>query len=64
MSDQHWSTPEAHAYFRDLNSSGVAWEFLRRNPEYGADYAKPDVRAALDAGSPGPAQRWGLRFRG
>ena len=64
MSSSDWRSPSAYEYLQDLNSSGLAWEFLRRNQEYRADYATLDFRAALDAGVAGPERRWGLVFRG
>ena len=64
MSSTGWLSPEAYGYLRDLNFGGLAWEFLRRNPGYCADYAAPRFRAALETGAAGPEQRWGLRFRG
>lgn len=43
-----------------LNVPGFAWEFLRRNPDYHADYA----RGLTDrqGGQGGIDARWGLRF--
>lgn len=64
MSDQDWRSPKAYDYLQDLSAPGLAWEFLRRNADYRADYANPDIRAALDAGAAGSTRRWGLRFRG
>ncbi len=64
MSNPDWRSPSAYGYLQDLNSGGLAWEFLRRNQEYRADYATEEFRAALETGVPGPERRWGLRFRG
>lgn len=64
MSGADWRSSSAYDYLHDLNSGGVAWEFLRRNEEYRADYANPRFRAALDTAIAGPERRWGLRFRG
>ncbi len=64
MSIKDWRSPSAYDYTRDLNSVGVAWEFLRRNPDYRADYANARIRAALETGAADPERRWGLRFRG
>lgn len=63
MPDEDWRSPRAYDYLQDLSSSGLAWEFLRRNADYRADYANSDIRAALDAGAAGSTRRWGLRFR-
>ncbi|MBI1208513.1 MAG: hypothetical protein GC191_14670 [Azospirillum sp.] len=50
-----------------LDDAGWAWEFLRRNLEYGTDYQR--CHQAEQAGAPdaarmteGASQRWGLRF--
>lgn len=64
MSIADWRSPSAYDYLQDLNRPGVAWEFLRRNQEYRADYSDPNFRAALGAATDGPELRWGLRFRG
>jgi hypothetical protein len=64
MSSSDWRSASAYEYLQDLNSSGLAWEFLRRNQEYRADYTNHEFRAALDAGVAGRERRWGLRFRG
>jgi len=64
MSRPDWRSASAYEYLQELNSAGIAWEFLRRNAEYCADYANPEFRAALDAGSAGPERRWGLTFCG
>ena len=41
----------AYDFLQDLSSSDLAWEFLRRNADYRADFANQDLRAALDAGA-------------
>ena len=35
----NWLAAETYAYTGTLSASQWAWEFLRRNPEYGDDYA-------------------------
>ncbi|WP_374575982.1 transcriptional regulator domain-containing protein [Phenylobacterium sp.] len=55
-----WRTPDAYAYLDDLIASDLAWECLRRNADYQADFqasAHRGADAALSA-------RWGLRFPG
>jgi hypothetical protein len=34
----NWRSPEAYAYLNELTPADLAWEFLRRNPEYIRDY--------------------------
>ena len=46
----------AYLYVVSLDPSGLAWEYLRRNPGYRADCA-----AAEAGGSTGGAEPWGLR---
>lgn len=56
-----WRKSSDYSYLRQLDRSGLAWEFLRRNLEYRKDFAK-----ILDAASPDAmviAERWGLCFR-
>ena len=52
-----WRDAHAYDHFDHLDVSGLAWECLRRNDAYRADYA------AIEAGGGSPA-KWGLRFRG
>ena len=50
-----------------MDPADLAWEFLRRNPEYRAAYAAHAHAAhahAADCRTDGPARRWGLRFPG
>lgn len=63
MTAGDWRSAEAYDYVRDLDPADMAWEFLRRNPEYRQDFdrlahERPDTErdAAL-------LHRWGLRFR-
>ena len=60
-----WRSSTRYAYVNQLHHAEIAWEFLRRNPDYHRDY--PDiVRAIRRGGDPAEAlaRRWGLRFRG
>ena len=63
MTAGDWRSAEAYDYVRDLDPADMAWEFLRRNPDYRQDFdrlarERPDTDrdAAL-------LHRWGLRFR-
>ena len=57
-----WRNPEAYDYLDGLAAPDLAWEFLRRNPDYQRDYAalmaNPDDPAAAAAFR----ARWGLLF--
>ncbi|NJL73615.1 MAG: hypothetical protein HC888_19890 [Candidatus Competibacteraceae bacterium] len=64
-----WRTASDYDYTATLDADGWAWEFLRRNQEYRADFEQ--CRAAERAASPAAtelmeaaSQRWGLRFPG
>ena len=50
-----WRNDHAYDHFDDLDLSGLAWECLRRNATYRADYE----RKRQDGGVPSD---WGLRF--
>ena len=62
-----WRSPEAAAALKNLDRSGVAWEFLRRDPEYCEHYAS--VARRMDSGAISPetgltelSDRWGCLF--
>ena len=62
MPREDWRSPGAYAFADRLAPEGLAWEFLRRNPEYRTDAS---AAAAIEGSSPDdPAARWGLRFPG
>jgi Proteobacterial transcriptional regulator-like domain len=62
MPKPDWRSAAAYDYVRGLTLPNLAWEFLRRNPDYRGDY-----EAALTAGSQEGetilGSCWGLRFR-
>src|SRR6266849_9754961 len=61
---QEWRSEAAYAYLNDLTPAELAWEFLRRNPEYQRDYRTAADATADQAKSSGPLiAQWGLRFR-
>jgi hypothetical protein len=62
MSKEEWRSKAAYDYAEALEPSGLAWEFLRRNPDYRAAF-ETAVRPA-DDGTFDPGRRWGLRFPG
>jgi hypothetical protein len=58
-----WRSAAAYAYLTDLNPAELAWEFLRRNPDYQRDYRAAARDAAGQAEFPEPlVLRWGLPF--
>lgn len=63
-----WRSQNAGDALKDLDRSGLAWEFLRRNPEYREDYRQALQRIASGAITEEAAlaeisRRWGLSFR-
>ena len=50
-----WRAAAAYFYTLDLDGPALAWEYLRRNPTYRAEWVARTRRRA------GPASRWGLR---
>lgn len=66
MSNEPWRSDVRYQALDRCSAVDLAWEFLRRNPDYRADYN------AFAGGAPaGPARvddarwgRWGLSFRG
>ena len=62
MSTEDWRSRAAYQYAAAMEPESLAWEFLRRNPDYRETYKA--VSAQADDGTDGPARRWGLRFPG
>ena len=61
---QEWRSEAAYAYLNDLTPAELAWEFLRRNPEYQRDYRTAADATADQAELPESLiTQWGLRFR-
>ena len=64
--DDQWRSEGRYAGLAQLPPEDLAWEFLRRNPEYQSDYAQIQ-REEASAKGPGAARarlaRWGLTFR-
>ena len=57
-----WRSEAAYAYVENLHPRELAWEFLRRNPDY-----QDDVRPAPadpESSTERLVRRWGLCFRG
>ena len=68
MSRADWRAPGAYEELRSLDAPGFAWEYLRRNPDFGRDRARLEMAAHRDALTEADAetfaQRWGVRFHG
>lgn len=50
-----WGVSAAYLYVLDLDDSGVAWEYLRRHPDYRSDWVRRKRVVSF--------ARWGLRWR-
>jgi hypothetical protein len=64
MSQFDWRSPQAYDRTATLETPGLAWEYLRRHPDYHRDFQ------AVAGKDPDPMsittfrKRWGLSFRG
>jgi hypothetical protein len=54
-----WRSAAAYAYLNDLNPAELAWEFLRRNPDYQRDYRAAAGHTEFPEAL---TLRWGLPF--
>jgi hypothetical protein len=63
-----WRSQDAVDALLELDRAGLAWEFLRRNPDYRDDFRQTSQRIALNEISEEGAmtefsRRWGVSFR-
>jgi hypothetical protein len=67
MSRTDWRSPGGYEDLRSLDAPGLAWEYLRRNPDFARERAK--LARAARRGTLNPAtadefaRHWGVRFR-
>ncbi|MFB4382269.1 DUF6499 domain-containing protein [Agrobacterium sp. LR_9] len=60
-----WRISTAYDYVNELDAPDLAWEFLRRNPEYQQDYNRLKQRGLReDQAAAALSAKWGLSFRG
>lgn len=60
-----WRISTAYDYVNELDPPDLAWEFLRRNPEYRQDYQRlKDGGLEEDKVEVVLSNKWGLSFRG
>lgn len=58
-----WQAPGAYSDIKAIPARGFAWEYLRRDENYHADYLAISRMEAPDDGIvAGFSRRWGLRF--
>lgn len=53
-----WRSADAYDYLDELSAADLAWEYLRRNPDYQNDFETASQGRGPDA----LGARWGLRF--
>ena len=58
MTTMEWRPTAAYLYILNLDSAGLAWEYLRRNPAYRSEWK--DIRQSRSASR---AEHWGLQCR-
>ena len=61
MSKFDWRSPSAYDRVEEADITGLAWECLRRNPNFQADHRS--TAKTIPNVSPDFRQRWGLSFR-
>ncbi|WP_427144821.1 transcriptional regulator domain-containing protein [Rhizobium pisi] len=63
--EESWRSESAYDYIDTLTTSELAWEFLRRNPDYRSAFqALRSSGRWSDEIATAFAQQWGLCFRG
>ena len=65
MSRFDWRSAASYEEVLEFDAAGFAWEYLRRNPEYQAEYAGISGDGSTDADAMSAFRRkWALCFRG
>jgi hypothetical protein len=54
-----WRDPQAYAFVKVAAADAIAWEFMRRSPQYQQDVAAARSTKAMRA----LRKRWGLQYR-
>jgi hypothetical protein len=63
MSEFDWRAPESFKRVQDADITAIAWEYLRRNPDYRRDYEEMAGARRVHHVTAGFRRRWGLCFR-
>ncbi len=64
MSRPDWRSTDSYRPALNYDAAAFAWEYLRRNLEYRADYAKSvEVSSLETTGIVDMRKRWGVCFR-
>lgn len=59
-----WRDPRPYSQLRGIDRAGLMWEWLRRDTDYIAWYARASKITGGPVGSPRDLAQWGLHFRG
>lgn len=63
MSQNDWRSPASYRAMQSADLAGFAWECLRRNAEYRAEYESLPNRRSSFGVNDRFRQQWGLSFR-
>jgi hypothetical protein len=63
MPEFDWREPESYKRVQDAEITAIAWEYLRRNPDYRCDYEKMAKAGRVHNVTAEFRGRWGLCFR-
>jgi hypothetical protein len=63
MPEFDWRAPESYKRVQDAENTAIAWEYLRRNPDYRRDYEEMARAGRVHNVTAEFRRRWGLCFR-
>ena len=65
LAGEDWRSAERYADVNGCSAAALAWEFLRRNPDFGDEFANlgQDASSGLADADGVRLARWGLSFR-
>jgi hypothetical protein len=65
VSNEGWRSDERYKSLDGCSAPDLAWEFLRRNPDYRSEFKQTHEVASAGSQRADPARwaRWGLSFR-
>ncbi|WP_456749404.1 transcriptional regulator domain-containing protein [Bradyrhizobium sp. USDA 4341] len=58
-----WRSEESYGGLKKADAADLAWEWLRRNPDYQKDYMELLSRERTSATTAQFRRKWGLAFR-
>ncbi|WP_225157422.1 MULTISPECIES: DUF6499 domain-containing protein [unclassified Bradyrhizobium] len=62
MPDTDWRSEEAYSGLKKADAADLAWEWLRRDPDYQEDYRRLSRRQRSSATTDQLRRKWGLSF--